>query len=108
MTKVDYYDRSEQETTINFEPYNGCWEVYSCYPPHIKRLLEIGEIVDTEIDGGGNIISIRVNLDMNQIRLFKPSAINTGHTPDKTPATVSPMKYTRLMVPRRKRRAYTV
>lgn len=32
--------RVEQETTINYDPIEKVWTVYTCVPSHIKKILE--------------------------------------------------------------------
>lgn len=67
-----YYDREEQETIYNFDPIDNVWHIYSTYPPHIRQLLERGEINRQVKDGQGRVIAVEGVANRNQIRLFKP------------------------------------
>lgn len=68
-----YYARDEQETTINFEfAERDRWRIYTTYPPHIRRMLEIGVITRREKDADGRTIAVDGFVMYNQVRLFKP------------------------------------
>lgn len=68
-----YYNREEQETILNYSPYDNYWRLYSTYPPDIKRILESDmRIIATVEDDDGRIIEVDARADKNQVRLFKP------------------------------------
>lgn len=67
-----YYSRDEQETLLNYAPYDGFWRVSTTYPPHIRRLREIAADARVSFDDQGRAIEVSGQLDANQVRLFKP------------------------------------
>ena len=68
---MPYYSRAEQETYYHYDPVTGFWNIYSTYPPHIKKILKNAKIADKETDEEGRVIAITGFVDANQIRLFK-------------------------------------
>lgn len=69
---MSYYAKDEQETVYNYDPIDGRWRVYSTYPPHVRQLLERGQIHRQETDGQGRVIAVEGTADRNQVRLYKP------------------------------------
>ena len=67
-----YALREEQETWYNFSPLNGHWQVFSTYPPHIKRILEVATITNEITDDEGRTIQVDGYVDLNQVRMFNP------------------------------------
>jgi hypothetical protein len=69
---MSYYSKIEQETHYNYSPQENYWRIDSTYPPHIRKLLEVAEITNKEVDEQGRIISVMGVVNKNQVRLFKP------------------------------------
>lgn len=66
------YARDEQETTINFEYADReRWRIYTTYPPHIRKVMEIGDVLRTETDSSGQIIAVDAYIEFNQVWLVK-------------------------------------
>lgn len=64
------YSREEQETTLVYSADEDKWIGYSCYSPHITRILKIlgEENVKAEyIDGRESPLSIRFEMRSNQV-----------------------------------------
>lgn len=69
---MSYYPREEQETTYNYDTIDKLWRVDSSYPPHIRKILEVGSVTNTHKDEEGRIIYAAGTVEPNQVRLFKP------------------------------------
>lgn len=69
---MSYYSKTEQETLYLYDAIEGHWRIYSTFPPHIRQLLERGQIHRQETDDEGRIIAVEGYVDKNQVRLFKP------------------------------------
>lgn len=69
---MSYYSKEEQETSYNYDVCEGIWFIYSTYPPHIRQLLARATIYEKEFDNEGRIISVRGQVERNQLRLFMP------------------------------------
>ena len=68
------YSKEEQETSLVYEAETGEWIGYSCYSPHITKILKlIGiENVDAECeDGRESPLSIKFKLKGNQVSFRK-------------------------------------
>lgn len=63
------YSRDEQETTLVYDAEEDKWIGYSCYSPHITRLLKIlGDNFEGEYeDGRESPVSIKFELKSNQV-----------------------------------------
>lgn len=64
------YSKEEQETALVFEAETGEWMGYSCYPPHITKivkLLGIENVKATYEEGRESPIDIKFKLKGNQV-----------------------------------------
>lgn len=68
------YSKEEQETSLVFEAETGEWIGYSCYSPHITKIIKLLGIenINAEFeDGRDSPISIKFKLRGNQISFRK-------------------------------------
>ncbi|WP_080845577.1 hypothetical protein [Cytobacillus gottheilii] len=68
------FAKEEQETSLVFEADTGKWIGYSCFPPHITKivkLLGIDNVVPTYEDGRESPLSIKFELKGNQVSFRK-------------------------------------
>lgn len=68
------YSKEEQETTLVFDAENGEWIGYSCYSPHITKILKLIGIdnIDAEYEEGRESpSSIKFKLRGNQVSFRK-------------------------------------
>lgn len=64
------YSREEMETCLIYEAETDTWQVYSCYPSHITKILKIVNEKDVEFEteeGRESPLSIKCTLKSNQI-----------------------------------------
>lgn len=64
------YSKEEQETTLVFSVEDNEWSGYSCYSPHITKIVKLLGIenVDAEYeDGRDSPLSIKFKLKSNQV-----------------------------------------
>lgn len=68
------YNREEQETTLVFDAETGEWNGYSCYSPHITKILKLLAIDDVDAEyeeGRESPLSIKFKLRPNQVSFRK-------------------------------------
>lgn len=65
------YTKSEQETVLVFDYEENVWNVYSTVPKHIRKLMNIGDMVIKE-EEEGRPISISGILSEKQVSMKKP------------------------------------
>jgi len=66
--------REEMETSLIYNAEDDIWEGYSCYPPHITKVLKILGLdnVDAEYeDGRDSPLSIKFEMRTNQVSFRK-------------------------------------
>lgn len=64
------YSREEQETTLVYIAEEDKWMGYSCYPPHITKILKILDINDVQAEyeeGRESPLSIKFEFKSNQV-----------------------------------------
>ena len=68
------YCREEMETCLIFEAETDTWKGYSCYPPHITKVLKILGLDNVEAeyeDGRDSPLSIKFEMKTNQVSFRK-------------------------------------
>ena len=68
------YIREEMETTLVYEAETDIWKGYSCYPPHITKVLKILGLDNVEAeyeDGRESPLSIKFEMRTNQVSFRK-------------------------------------
>ena len=68
------YIREEMETTLVYEAEDDKWIGYSCYPPHITKVLKIlglDNVKSEYEDGRDSPLSIRFEMKTNQVSFRK-------------------------------------
>lgn len=63
--------RDEQETVLVFNNQNKEWDVYSCVPKHIRRIMELTEEVEVLDSESNRPIAIRGKLNEKQVSMRK-------------------------------------
>lgn len=68
------YSKEEQETVLAWDAVENKWIGYSCYSPHITKILKLLDIedVDSEYEEGRDSpLSIKFELKSNQVSFRK-------------------------------------
>jgi hypothetical protein len=68
------YSKEEQETTLVYSPEENEWVGYSCYSPHITKIVKLLGIenVDAEYEEGRESpLTIKFKLKSNQVSFRK-------------------------------------
>lgn len=74
------YSREEQETVLRYDSIERKWIAYSAYPPHIRRIRQLAEIIgDEEVDENGNTVSIRATMGEKCVKISRPKQISEEH-----------------------------
>lgn len=85
------YSAEEKETTCIYDFIDDCWNVYSCVPRHITKLLKVaGEPYWTEKGKGGRLTAAKWRVQGNQVRFFSPATI--GATEAQRAASIANLK----------------